>query len=108
MNSATGHPSPTRRLMKLGIAASSSVALLAILGQIFLHSALVRLSSDTQLVNATQRQSVLTQRLSNDALALQAFPDQVMRQQNLDDLRAALALWQGSQEGLQHGDRTLG
>ena len=51
---------------------------------------------------------MLSQRLSKDALALEVFPDTQERRQNASELQGTIALWQRSQEGLQHGDAALG
>jgi nitrate/nitrite-specific signal transduction histidine kinase len=96
----------TRRLSMLYITALSTVALLAILGQVVIQSALQQQSSDALVINIAGRQRMLSQRLSKAALALEVFAE--ARQQNADELRAVLVLWQSSQEGLQHGDAKLG
>lgn len=108
MNSASDHASPVRRLFGLCIAASGAVALLAILGQMVIQSALLQQSRDTLVINTAQGQCELSERLSKTALALQVFPEPAMRQRNVDELRAVVVLWQRSQEGLQHGDAALG
>lgn len=100
--------SPTRRLTLLYITALSTVALLTLLGQVVIQSALLRQSSDALVINIAGRQRMLSQRLSKAALALEVFPDDRSRQQNAGELRNVVALWQRSQEGLQHGDAALG
>src|SRR6266516_4126703 len=97
---------PTRRLSMLYISTLSLVALLTVLGQVVIQSALQQQSSDALVINSAGRQRMLSQRLSKAALALEVFPD--ARQQNADELRGVIVLWQGSQEGLQHGDTALG
>src|ERR1019366_9436203 len=104
--SSTPTGTQTRRLSMLYITALSTVALLAILGQIVIQSALQQQSSDALVINIAGRQRMLSQRLSKAALALEVFAD--ARQQNADELRAVVVLWQSSQEGLQHGDAKLG
>ncbi len=96
----------TRRLSMLYITALSTVALLAVLGQIVIQSALQQQSSDALVINIAGRQRMLSQRLSKAALALEVFAD--ARQQNADELRNVVVLWQSSQKGLQHGDAKLG
>jgi nitrate/nitrite-specific signal transduction histidine kinase len=96
----------TRRLSMLYITALSTVALLAILGQIVIQTALQQQSSDALVINIAGRQRMLSQRLSKAALALDVFADE--RQQNADELRYVVVLWQSSQEGLQLGDAKLG
>jgi hypothetical protein len=100
--------SPTRRLTVLYILALSTVALLSLLGQIVVQSALQRQSSDARVINIAGRQRMLSQRLSKAALALAVFSDPELRQENADELRDVVVLWQDSQEGLQHGDPAVG
>jgi nitrate/nitrite-specific signal transduction histidine kinase len=100
--------SPTRRLTILYITALSTVALLTLLGQAVIQSALQHQSSDALVINIAGRQRMLSQRLSKSALALEVFSDAKMRQQNADELRDVVALWRRCQEGLQHGDAALG
>ena len=88
--------------------ALSTVALLAIIGQIVIQSALQQQSSDALVINVAGRQRMLSQRLSKAALALDVFTDTASRKQNIEELRSVVTLWQHSQEGLQHGDATLG
>ncbi len=108
MNSAFSRTSPVRRIFSMCIATSSTILIMTILGQIVLHIALSQLSGDTQVITIAQRQCLIAQRMSSDALALKVFPKHAMRQQNLDDLRAAVDTWQRSQLGLQYGDAQLG
>lgn len=100
--------SPTRRLTTRYIIALSTVALLALLGQIVIQAMLHQQSSDALVINIAGRQRMLSQRLSKAALALEVFPDAQSRLQNADELRDVTVLWQHSQEGLQHGDSALG
>jgi hypothetical protein len=92
----------------LYIIALSTVALLAVLGQVVIQSALQQQSSDALVINIAGRQRMLSQRLSKDALALEVFSDPQDRQQNANELRGVVTMWQRSQEGLQRGDATLG
>jgi nitrate/nitrite-specific signal transduction histidine kinase len=108
MNSVLGRASPTRRLTVLYIIALSTVALLTILGQIVIQLELQRQSSDALVINIAGRQRMLSQRLSKAALALDVFSTSQERQQNLTELQSVIVLWQSSQEGLQHGDSSLG
>jgi hypothetical protein len=100
--------SPTRRLSRLYITALSTVALLAVLGQVVIQSALQQQSRDALVINIAGRQRMLSQRLTKAALALDVFPDMQERQQNADELRGVVVLWQRSQQGLQHGNAALG
>jgi nitrate/nitrite-specific signal transduction histidine kinase len=90
------------------IVALSTVALLALLGQIVIQVTLQQQSSDALVINVAGRQRMLSQRLSKAALALGFFPDAQERLQNADELRYVVGLWQRSQEGLQHGDAIPG
>src|SRR5258708_6316454 len=101
-------PSPTRRLTRLYIMALCTVALLAIIGQAVIQTALQQQSSDALVINVAGRQRMLSQRLSKAALALDVFTDAASRQQNLAELRGVVTLWQHSQEGLQRGVALVG
>lgn len=101
-------PSPTRHLTARYIIALSTVALLALLGQVVIQLTLQQQSSDALVINIAGRQRMLSQRLSKAALALEVFPDARARQQNADELRTVVTLWQRCQEGLQRGDSALG
>jgi hypothetical protein len=108
-NSAFSRTSPVRSIFSRCIAASSTILVLTIVGQVVLHIALLQTTSDTQVITIAQRQSLLAQRMSSDALSLQVNAGQTISEQNnLVDLRATVALWQRSQQGLLHGDATLG
>src|SRR5262249_16862996 len=100
--------SPTRRLTLRYIIALSTVALLALLGQVVIQWSLQQQSRDALVINVAGRQRMLSQRLSKAALTLEVFPDAQSRLQNATELRDVVALWQRSQEGLQHGDPALG
>ena len=100
--------SPTRRLTTRYIIALSTIALLALLGQVVIQATLQQQSSDALVINIAGRQRMLSQRLSKAALALEVFPDPQLRVQNADELRGVVTLWQHSQEGLQAGDSALG
>lgn len=88
--------------------ALSTVALLTVLGQVVIQSALQQQSSDALVINIAGRQRMLSQRLTKAALALAVFPDAQDRQRNADELQDVTILWQHSQQGLQHGDAVLG
>jgi hypothetical protein len=107
MNSAFSRTSPVRRIFSMCIATSSTILIMAILGQIVLHIALSQLSGDTQVISIAQSQCLLAQRMSSDTLALKVFHKQAILQQNINDLRATVGIWQRSQQGLQYGDAQL-
>ena len=100
--------SPTHRLTVRYIIALSTIALLALLGQSVIQATLQQQSSDALVINIAGRQRMLSQRLSKAALTLEVFPDLQSRQQNADELRSVVTLWQQSQESLQHGNTSLG
>jgi nitrate/nitrite-specific signal transduction histidine kinase len=97
-----------RRLTLLYITALSTVALLTLIGQIVIQSALQQQSSDALVINVAGRQRMLSQRLSKAALTLEVFSNAQDRRQNASELQETIAMWQRSQEGLQHGDTALG
>ncbi|MBV8694282.1 MAG: type IV pili methyl-accepting chemotaxis transducer N-terminal domain-containing protein [Ktedonobacteraceae bacterium] len=99
---------PTYRLTVLYIIALGMVALLAILGQIVIQLALQQQSSDALVINVAGRQRMLSQKLSKDALALELDTTSTARQKRVEELQAALVLWQHSQVGLQYGDSASG
>jgi len=99
---------PTRRLTLLYITALSTIALLAVFGQVMIQAALQQQSSDALVINVAGRQRMLSQRLTKAALALAIFTDTQDRQQNANELQAVVVLWQQSQQGLQYGDAPLG
>ena len=108
MSRVSRTPSPTRHLTRLYITALSTVALLALIGQVVIQSALQQQSSDALVINIAGRQRMLSQRLSKAALELDVFTAPSQRQQSINELRDVITLWQRSQEGLQQGDTILG
>jgi len=101
--------SPTRRLTILYICALSSVALLAIAGQIVIQLALQQQSGDAALINIAGRQRMLSQKISKDALILQ-MPDLTAqdRTRRTQELQQATDLWESSHLALQHGSASMG
>ncbi|GCE11961.1 type IV pili methyl-accepting chemotaxis transducer N-terminal domain-containing protein [Tengunoibacter tsumagoiensis] len=99
---------PTRRLTMLYITALSTIALLAVFGQVMIQAALQQQSSDALVINIAGRQRMLSQRLTKAALALAVFTDTQDSQQNSNELQVVALLWQHSQQGLQYGDESLG
>ena len=100
--------SPTRRLTVLYICALSSVALLAIIGQIIVQFAIQQQSSDALVINIAGRQRMLSQKITKAALIIEFTTDPSVRTTRVTELQQAVTLWKQSQEGLQHGDATLG
>ena len=90
------------------VAALSSIALLAILGQVFIQLALVRQSTDARVVNIAGRQRMLSQKLSKAALAVLVATDRKTRDGYAEELRSAAILWERSHLDLRRGDATPG
>jgi hypothetical protein len=99
-----GQSSPTRRLTILYICALSSVAIISIIGQVIIQFSLAQQGSDAGVINIAGRQRMLSQRLSKDALVLEITADPTGRTIYTQELQHVAALWESSQQGLQHGD----
>src|SRR2546425_10847330 len=108
MDKASRQHSPIRRLTILYICALSSIALLAILGQIGIQFAIQQQSSDALVINVAGRQRMLSQKISKAALILEINTDPTERQAHTEELQKAVTLWQSSHFGLQHGNAALG
>lgn len=96
-----------RRLTTFYVLALSTVALLAISGQVLIHVVLEQQNDDAHVINIAGRQRMLSQKLVKAALALSQttiFSDQ---QRYSSELREALTMWQQSSDGLRYGDPTL-
>ena len=76
----------TRRLTIFYIAALSSIAILAIAGQVLISTFLQQQSDDATIVNIAGRQRMLSQRLSKAALIIQSPSDDAGRQAALAEL----------------------
>ncbi len=98
----------TKGLTKLYIGALTTVALLAIFGQLFIQFALIQQSSDANIINIAGRQRMLSQKLTKAALALFVISDPATQNNYLNELQTTLSLWQQSHTGLQHGNAQLG
>jgi|GEM_PF-1936780 len=97
----------TQPLTRLYVLALSSIAVLAIAGQLVIHTYLQQQTSDANVVNIAGRQRMLSQRLSKAALMIQTAPDEPARQAALAELAEVEALWARSHRALQHGDSEL-
>jgi signal transduction histidine kinase/CheY-like chemotaxis protein len=97
----------TQPLTRLYILALSSIALLAVAGQLVVHTYLQQQASDANVVNIAGRQRMLSQRLSKAALMIQTAPTKPARQTALTELGEVEALWARSHRALQHGDPEL-
>lgn len=103
-----GHQFYPRHLTRLYIIALSMIALLAISGQLIIQFSLIQQSGDANIINIAGRQRMLSQKLTKAAVALLATSDPNARSGRVAEVRATVALWEQSQEGLQHGDAQLG
>ncbi len=108
MNRVEKSSSATRHLTRLYITALSTIALLALIGQVVIQFTLQQQSSDALVINVAGRQRMLSQRLSKAALALDVFPDTTLRRENMQELASVSDLWKHSQEGLLYGNAQLG
>ncbi len=84
----------------------SLLALLTILGQLLVQSALQHITSDAVTINIAGRQRMLSQKISTSALAIQhagVQKDTLTRQHYAAELRTALIQWQQAHRGLQAG-----
>lgn len=97
----------TQPLTRLYILALSSIAVLAMAGQLIIHTYLQQQASDANVVNIAGRQRMLSQRLSKAALMIQTAPTEPARQAALAELAEVEALWARSHRALQHGDPEL-
>jgi hypothetical protein len=108
MDKVPNKKSPTRRLTILYICALSTVALLAILGQIVIQVAIQQQGSDALVINIAGRQRMLSQKISKAALIIEYTTDSAVRKAHTEELRQAVALWESSQQGLQQGNAQQG
>lgn len=84
----------TQRLTQRYILALGVIVLLAILGHVFVQLALARQSSDASVIRFATNQRTLAERITMDALAIQANPNQPYRDIYDSDLSQVLAQWQ--------------
>ena len=102
--------SPTHSFAQLYILALVTIAVIAFLGQTLVQFSIQQQSSDANVINIAGRQRMLSQRISKASLVL--FSPVMFTKQDrtlhLRELRTALALWQRSHIGLQHGDADFG
>ncbi len=113
MNAALSASPPTgadttRYLTRLYVAALGLIALLFALDYVFVDRTLAAQSNDSGLINIAGRQRMLSQKLSKEALALQAATDAPGRARQAEEMRATLALWERTQTKLSTSNRGLG
>ncbi len=110
MRTTQNERSGLRRLTARFIAALGALALLALVGHIFVQLALVKQSNDARILNVAGRQRMLSQRLSKATLLLEAATTSPAERRRMaqEELQSAVTLWERSQLGLQRGDAELG
>lgn len=100
--------SPVRKLTWLYITALTSIAIMAVVGQVLIQSMLAQQKHDAFVVNIAGRQRMLSQKISKDALALGFAGDPLARDARRRELAEVVKLWERSHLGLQLGDEKLG
>src|SRR5258708_20451701 len=108
MDKVPNKKSPTRRLTILYICALSSVALLAILGQIVIQTAIQQQGSDALVINIAGRQRMLSQKISKEPLIIDYTTDSAVRKPDTEELRQTIALCPSSQKGSRHATARQG
>jgi signal transduction histidine kinase len=96
--------SSTRNLRIRYIIGLSTIALLTVLAQLLIQVQIRNQESDANVVNIAGRQRMLSQRLSKEALLVQANPDEAAGR---TAMAATLTLWEQSHIGLQEGNIEL-
>lgn len=99
--------SPVRKLTLLYVTALTSIAAMAIFGQVMIQSTLSQQKHDARIVNIAGRQRMLSQKLSKSALALESPSDPLGRDARRRELSDVIKLWERSHIGLQLGDEAL-
>lgn len=102
------HRDDTRNLTRRYIVALTTIALLAILGQILIQVSLAQQSNDARVINIAGRQRMLSQRLSKEVLTISLGSEATLETDYLTELNNTLSLWVRSHVGLQEGDDELG
>ncbi len=98
--------SPTGKLTRYYIAMVTAVTLLTVGGQMMTQKALKVQARDATVINVAGRQRMLSQKIAKSANALRLAP--TAKQQSIrNELKAAVALFEKSHEGLKAGDQAL-
>jgi nitrate/nitrite-specific signal transduction histidine kinase len=100
--------SPVRKLTWLYVSALTSIAAMALIGQVLIQSMLAQQKHDANVVNIAGRQRMLSQKLSKSALALGFSGDPLAQDARRKELSGVVKLWERSHLGLQLGDDQLG
>src|SRR5436305_3108820 len=101
------HISP-RRLTRLYIIALSSIAIVAILGQILVQLSLSQQSADALVINIAGRQRMLSLKITMAVSALVIPSDPVSREARITEIRTTLNAFQNERHGLMYGNSALG
>jgi two-component system, NarL family, sensor histidine kinase DegS len=99
------------RFSRLGtwyMLALSIVATVAIVGQILIQRHLESQLTDARTVNVAGKQRMLSQRITKVVLLIKDDQSIDDRRKIIDELQLSVPLWKVSQEGLQHGNDSLG
>ncbi len=100
--------SSSRHLTRLYIGALSTIAILALLGQVVIQFSLLQQSGDALVINLAGRQRMLSQELAKAALAINSATSATERAADIAEVKSVEALWMRSHKGLQQGDAGLG
>src|SRR5436305_4514210 len=98
----------TRRLTTFYMAALTSIAIFALIGQILVQVSLTQQSSDARVINLAGRQRFLSLRITMAASGLIIPSDPVSRDARISELRTTLDTFVNERHGLIYGDPTLG
>lgn len=90
------------------VVALSLIALLTLLSQWVIQSSIADQEHDSRIVNLAGRQRMLSQKIAKISFYLAGEESPSRRKEYLAKLEEALALWERSHAGLQHGDADLG
>ena len=88
--------------------ALSAIALTIVLSQAILQYYISQQEHDSQEVNISGRQRMLSQRISKSALLLVTGSDSLQREKYRAELRKSLGEWQTAHSALMHGDESMG
>ena len=97
-----------RRFRCRYVVALSLIALLTLLSQWVIQSSIADQEHDSRIVNLAGRQRMLSQKIAKISFYLAGEENPSWRKEYLAKLEEALALWERSHAGLQHGDADLG
>lgn len=109
MSRPTAPPAPLRRFTAKYTAALASIAALALLGQMIVQFALLRIADDATVLNVSGRQRMLSQQVSKVTLRLVIEKEDPSTQRAcLADLRKEIDEFRTAHRGLESGDADLG